>query len=243
MGSLRREYYLLKRYVANALNCRGRHPQWFGWMDAVSYYQPWRRTMNAEGHCLEHELPWLTFPAIERLSSFLTPKMKVFEYGSGGSTLFFARRAKEVISVEHDADWHKRLASNLKEKNIDNCIVHHIPPSSDDRLENADPSDPDSYTSGGDRYKGMSFRDYAAKIEEHPNNYFDIVVVDGRARPSCFKHAVSKVRDDGLLVFDNTSRDRYGPAMALAADHFEFRRCPGPTPFLGHFTETSLWKS
>jgi hypothetical protein len=89
----------------------------------------------------------------------------------------------------------------------------------------------------------MSFYDYATKIESYPDDYFDVVVVDGRARPSCFKHAVRKVKRTGLLAWDNTTRDRYKLAMKLAPDSFEFLDCPGPTPFLSHYTKTSIWIS
>jgi len=50
-------------------------------------------------------LPWYTYAAI----SFLTPRLKssfrVFEYGSGNSTLWWARQVDFVRSVEHQAGW------------------------------------------------------------------------------------------------------------------------------------------
>lgn len=36
--------------------------------------------------------------------------MSVFEYGCGESTLWWSSRVKEVISVEHDKDWHENIA-------------------------------------------------------------------------------------------------------------------------------------
>jgi len=199
--------------------------------------------MNANGHCLEHEMPWLTFPAISLIENFLEPSMRVFEYGSGGSTLFFARRVREVVSIEHEGEWYDKLKRRLENEGIENCTVHHILPSPNQDADGRDPSDPDGYVSSNDQYSGKSFREYVTKIEDYPDHSFDVVVVDGRARSSCFKHAISKVRAGGLLVFDNTGRDRYHRSMTLAPDHFKFRRCPGPTPFLTHFTETSLWKA
>jgi hypothetical protein len=144
--------------------------------------------------------------------------------------------------MEHDEEWYSALRAHLAEKNIKNCTVHCKPPTKAPNEAGKDPAEPNSYLSGSDQYREHSFREYVTKIEDYPDRTFDVIVVDGRARPSCFKHAVSKVRNDGLLIFDNTNRDRYQPAMALAPGHFEFRRCPGPTPFLKRFTETSLWK-
>jgi hypothetical protein len=242
MESLGREYLLAKTYFKEAQSCKRQSPEWFTWLDAVSFYFPWRRLMNAEGHCLEHEVPWLTFPAISHIQEFLDSSMRVFEYGSGGSTLFFARRVREVVSMEHDEEWYEKLQQRLEDQRIENCTVHHVPPSVTKDADGRDPANPDDYVSSSDQYRGKFFREYVTKIEDYPDRSFDVVVVDGRARPSCFEHGVSKVRDDGLLVFDNTNCDHYGPAMALAPEHFAFRRCPGPAPFLGHFTETSLWK-
>jgi hypothetical protein len=241
MESPSREYWFLSTYLREAQAFRKKYTDWFTWTDAVSYYLKWRRLLNAEGHCLDHEIPWLTLPSIEMLQQFLKPDMRVFEYGSGGSTVFFARRVQEVVSMEHDEEWYEKLQRRLEDQGIENCTVHYVPPSVTKDADGRDPSDPDDYVSSSDQYSGKSFREYATKIEDYPDHSFDVVVVDGRARPSCFKHAVSKVRGDGLLVFDNTNRDRYGPAMALAPEDFEFRRCPGPAPFLPHFTETSLW--
>jgi predicted O-methyltransferase YrrM len=38
----------------------------------------------------------------------------VFEFGSGGSTLFLAQRAARVVSVEHDAAWAAAVATGLE---------------------------------------------------------------------------------------------------------------------------------
>ena len=42
---------------------------------------------------LDLEMPWFSYAAIEFLEKFLKPHMKVAEYVSGVSTIFFARRA------------------------------------------------------------------------------------------------------------------------------------------------------
>lgn len=197
--------------------------------------------MEADGHCLENELPWMTFPAISQIRSFLEPSMSVFEYGSGGSTVFFASRVREIVSIEHDKSWYQKLQKELKKLDVDNCTVRHRPPSQIEDELPGDPADPNDYVSSDESYEGMTFRDYATQIDEYPDGHFDLIVVDGRARPSCFKHSVPKIKDTGMLVWDNTNRTHYHPAMDLAPENFKYLRCPGPTPFLEHFTETSLW--
>jgi hypothetical protein len=55
-------------------------------------------------------IPWYTYPAVEFLRTRVRPEMAVFEYGCGNSTLWWAERVAQVVSVEHDAAWHRRMA-------------------------------------------------------------------------------------------------------------------------------------
>lgn len=44
--------------------------------------------------------------------------MIVFEYGSGGSTLFFQKYVKKIISIEHNRIWYKKMLKFLRKKDI-----------------------------------------------------------------------------------------------------------------------------
>jgi hypothetical protein len=57
-------------------------------------------------------LPWFTYPAIEYLNQFNFSDKRVFEYGSGNSSLFWAARTREVVSVESDQQWFNRISLN-----------------------------------------------------------------------------------------------------------------------------------
>ncbi len=50
-------------------------------------------------------IPWYTFPAIEYLSQFDFSNFEILEFGSGYSTVFWAKRCKKIISVEHRSEW------------------------------------------------------------------------------------------------------------------------------------------
>lgn len=50
-------------------------------------------------------LPWYTYPAIEFLSAFDLTTSDVFEFGSGNSSLYWANRARSVVSVEESHEW------------------------------------------------------------------------------------------------------------------------------------------
>ena len=69
--------------------------------------------------------PWLTPGCIRRLEELLRPYHVVLEMGSGGSTVFFSKRTKKVISIEPNKDWFQKVSSELSingkiinEKNI-----------------------------------------------------------------------------------------------------------------------------
>jgi hypothetical protein len=58
-------------------------------------------------------LPWTTYPFIEFIGPRLRPEWHVFEYGSGASTLFYARRVHTVTAVEHDTSFADGLRPKL----------------------------------------------------------------------------------------------------------------------------------
>lgn len=53
--------------------------------------------------------PWLALGAILALERILQPTWRVLELGSGGSTVFLARRCASVQSFETDATWGHRV--------------------------------------------------------------------------------------------------------------------------------------
>lgn len=64
-------------------------------------------------------IPWYTYPAIEYLSQFDYSDKNVFEFGVGYSSVFWARRAKSVVSIEDNIEYFKRWQSEFKEPNLD----------------------------------------------------------------------------------------------------------------------------
>ncbi|MFN7085986.1 MAG: hypothetical protein ACK4N4_05090 [Burkholderiales bacterium] len=71
------------------------------------------RPVNASGE----PIPWLTYPAIEYLKQFDFSDKRIFEYGAGNSSLFWAQRAKEVWAVESDRRWFEQV-SRLRPSNL-----------------------------------------------------------------------------------------------------------------------------
>ncbi len=76
-----------------------------GWFSAFKIGEPVDKNFEP--------LPWLTYSFIDFITERLSKEFSVFEFGSGNSTLFFAKRVKEVSSVEHNSEWHNKLISKI----------------------------------------------------------------------------------------------------------------------------------
>ncbi len=58
-------------------------------------------------------IPWCTYPFIKFTEPRLSRDFSVFEFGSGNSTLWYAKRVKNIIAVENDKEWFNIISSNL----------------------------------------------------------------------------------------------------------------------------------
>jgi predicted O-methyltransferase YrrM len=137
---------------------------------------------------MDLELPWFSYAAIDFLSDYLTRTMAVFEYGSGGSTLFFARRAASVVSVEDNPAWYNRVKERVAEKNIANVTLKLVP------FDFKDPV-------------GFEASDYWEALDAN----FDVIVVDGseewiQVRPLCFERAERFIQPGGIIILDDSWR-------------------------------------
>jgi hypothetical protein len=57
--------------------------------------------------------PWYTYPMIDFLEERLTDKLRVFEYGGGYSTLWYADRVGNVVGVEDSEKWAEIVTKRL----------------------------------------------------------------------------------------------------------------------------------
>jgi len=209
---------------------------------SLRHYSDWK-TYNSPGRSSTTEsLPWITFGAIDHLKKIVRPEMTVFEYGSGGSTLFWASRVKNIVSVEHDKGWFERMRGKLGDAAASNVQYLLIEPVADAQFRMKDFENPDAYISSDENYTGKNFEAYVKSIDRYPDGHFDVVVVDGRARPSCIKHAIPKLKRDGWLVVDNSDRAYYLKPFSFGAPDWKVFTYDGPAAFLKGFSRTSLLK-
>ncbi len=235
--------YELPRYLYECLKLSIKHRPYCRREALSRWYPEWVRSLQSSGTRLVDRRPCINFDAAASLENLAGPSSRVFEYGCGGTTLFFADRVNELVSVEHDPVWFKCVQEEMK-GGSHACWIPHLVPPSPSVVPAAHPaSDPDAYVSADVRLSDFSFRDYVETIEAYPDNSFDLVLIDGRARPSCFKHALHKVKFGGTIVLNNAERPQYGYIDIVArALGFEIEEFWGPAPSERKFSRVLLMR-
>lgn len=72
-------------------------------------------------------VPWMHPAAVAYLESLVQPDWTVLEQGSGGSTLWFAKRVKHVVSVEDNPVWYECIRIKAP-VNVEMCRGINYPP-------------------------------------------------------------------------------------------------------------------
>lgn len=199
----------------------------------------WLRSRRKD-YLLTTPSPWLTFDAINYLKQKIQslPNACIFEYGSGGSTLFWQRLGASIVSIEHDPAWFSVVRRYLCETP---AIDYRLIAPQFDSERPADFADPQNYRSGDKAFKGYSFYTYVSQIDDFPDDYFDIVVIDGRARPACIMHSVHKVKRNGILVLDNAEIAYYTEKTSHLLNHFAKTAFYGALPLVPWYSETAIY--
>ncbi len=204
----------------------------------------WFRSIGGTHSPLKDGIPWLPFEAINWLQSYLRFDMKVFEYGSGGSTVFFGERVSRVFTVEHDKEWHSLVAANLEKRKLTNCSYVLCEPTAIDRARGVtDGVVYDRFTEAErEKYQGLDFGPYVRTIDIHTDRSFDLVLVDGRARAGCLGRALGKIRPGGYLMLDNSNDSRFVECLDMAK-RYSRTDFYGIAPFWPpRRWRTSIWK-
>ncbi|MFW6173883.1 MAG: hypothetical protein ACOC5T_09075 [Elusimicrobiota bacterium] len=68
-------------------------------------------------------IPWYSYSMIEFLNRRLKSDLRVFEYGAGNSTLWYASKVQTIVSVEHSEDWYSKISVEAPQ-NVE--IVHAL---------------------------------------------------------------------------------------------------------------------
>lgn len=128
--------------------------------------------------------------AAEHIAGLLTVESEVFEFGSGGSTLWLlvVLGVKRVVTVEHDNQWYDEVAR----------VIASESKKSRSKLLLVDPAD------------------IPEIIKRYAEESFDMVLVDclDRQRTQAVFNAMPHVKPGGYLVID----DSHWPMLRTAVD-------------------------
>ena len=120
--------------------------------------------------------PWLTKDAIKILSSILKKDDVGVEFGSGRSTIWFAKQIKHLISIEHDVSWYKNVKNLLKKESLSKKVDFHL------------------------KEKESDYQNFCESINNETINF---CLIDGIARDHCALKILPKIKPGGLLIIDN----------------------------------------
>lgn len=131
-------------------------------------------------------VPWITEEAIQFLELFLerVPNARVLEFGCGASTLWLAQRTAHLVSIEHNGEWYAIIEEHLKNTALYNPVNLILYP-----------------------------QPYAQLCQQFPDEYFDLVLVDGRNRKACIMESIRTLKKGGVLMLDNAERSWYHPVI------------------------------
>ena len=180
-------------------------------------------------HKYGKESPWLTPASIEFLGKVLNKDMRGLEYGSGRSTLFISEKIGNLISVEHDRSWYSHVTTILHEKEIENVEYHLFPSSQPETKVEIEIRNNASFV-----FELNNFEKYFDFILDQPDDHFDFILIDGRARVECCARAVEKLKSGGIFILDNSERLRYKPVHTMLDSWKQVFTTTG-------LTDTTIW--
>lgn len=130
-----------------------------------------------------HLFPWFTHGALDVLDEMDLSDKNILEWGSGSSTVWFAAKAKSVVSIEANSKWYGDVIRELNQHNLFHKVSLILR-----KTNEGDQSKIDYYTEVPEGFKP------------------DIVVVDGILRYECILKALTLPRPF-ILIVDNWQQD------------------------------------
>ena len=132
-------------------------------------------------------MPWISWPAIDFLDKNFFAEKKFFEWGTGGSTIFFASKGCFVTSIESNDQWLNKVRIHIKNK-----ILPHNP-----RIRFI----------AAETKKIDLINQYVKSVRE--GSPWDIILVDGlsvdyTSRVDCVLEAKENIKENGLIIVDDS---------------------------------------
>lgn len=156
-----------------------------GFLSQMGWFRTLRTGLSTDGR--GNPIPWWSYGCVLFLQERLHSKLRVFEYGSGYSTIWLANRVGTVISVETVRHWYEKIKMQTPQ-NVE--LLHHA-----------------DYVADGEY----------CRIAQGYGPQFDIVVVDSRDRVRCAKNSIDALSPSGVLIFDDAHQPHLQEARDFLA--------------------------
>ena len=171
----------------------------------------------------------------EVLSKVGAETLKVFEWGSGASTVYYSEFLRNIgrpfswHSADNSKEWSQISQEKIEKALLTEQVQIHcsefpafweLPDYSI-----ADPVPPDVYNN-------------SARVKEYvdfPRNLggsFEVMIIDGRFRRRCLEVAAEVLSPNGIVILHDASRTHYYPPLSLYS-HVQFLKT-GPLPGSNH---------
>ena len=134
-------------------------------------------------------IPWWCYSANAFVAERIKPDMRVLEFGAGASTLWLARHASSVVSMENDHAWFSHLVSGVP-SNV--TLLYREKP--------ADILGADLSATGLEKFHLLIIDPLANRI-------------------NCARAGIPFLEDDGVVIWDNTDGPDWPEIKALMAGH------------------------
>ncbi len=134
--------------------------------------------------------PWMHEKEIAAIEKYLGHDQVMLEWGSGGSTVYFAPKVKQLWTIEHNKEWFDKLPdiANLEKLHV---AANNLVPITESTHND--------------------YRDYI-EITSRIKLKFDVVLIDGRARVACAKYVLRHLHTNSVVFlhdFYKKGRERY----------------------------------
>jgi hypothetical protein len=127
-------------------------------------------------------IPWYTYPCLDFLRYRSYQGKKVLEFGGGQSTLWWAKRASNIVTFEGDREWYNKIKVNMP-ANVDLFLVS---------IENPD----------------RCVAEVTQVLDRGNYGKFDVIIIDGLYRFQMIDLARQAMADSGVIICDDA--DGYG---------------------------------
>lgn len=126
-------------------------------------------------------MPLMKPVEIEMMEKYLSKELTMLEYGSGSSTSFYAERVKSLTSVEYNPRWFEKVRNDLISQGHNNVEMILIP---------CPQEKPAKY---------MTYVDYINWPMTQQERFWDLVLIDGRARQWVAETVLPRITKDSVV--------------------------------------------